>query len=228
LSTLTSLIFLRILFYIQILNFHLRTLRNNFKERLQRVLNNAPSLGNVDARPFNPREVIFFRKIYTMIRKMSQHFNRAMGLVITFIIVLSWFIITINGYKMFMISSAESMAEFKSELNFNFKFFYNLFFSEIFSRVMIFLVGTVTVFYSCQMSLFIVSYLDFSFHVKHNLSLLIFSKWTYWISHTRLSIVKVTQLLALCFRSSISKFDDRALSLKSSDYTQSIIDCWFR
>jgi 7tm Chemosensory receptor len=133
LSTIISLIFLRIVFYIQILNFHLRFLRDNFKERLHPVLDNAPLRGNVDARPFDTRGIIFLRKIYTMIRKMSQQFNRAMGLVITFIFVLSWLIITIYGYKMFMISNVESMAEFRSELNFILIFLITGSFSQKFS-----------------------------------------------------------------------------------------------
>lgn len=92
---------LKFYFYVQIVNFHLDIVRLNIRKKLQQITSATPLLQVLSAHCLNPEEVVVVRKIYTMIREMSRRVNNALGLVITFIFILSCITAIRNGYKLF-------------------------------------------------------------------------------------------------------------------------------
>ena len=98
LVTMINLIFMKFYFYWQIVHFHLKVLRDQMQRKAH------PEKSHF----ISSRDVIIFRKVFCMIREMSNRINRAMELVFAQILLLSCVSIIRDGFKLFMLVGDKS------------------------------------------------------------------------------------------------------------------------
>lgn len=103
---------IRIGFYVHIVNFHLKVLRNlitgQFAKEFQFYDNNFPSSELKVQKTFVPknnlkRKVLTLRKIFMLIKEMANHVEETMGIIVLLMLLMMITSITRNGYKIFMV-----------------------------------------------------------------------------------------------------------------------------
>jgi 7tm Chemosensory receptor len=111
-----NIIYFKFNFHVQILNFHLKALRDimerEFQHQPEYCRDEVIGFGSQEA-----RKVFVYRKIFSLTKNMADQINSSMGVVLLLIFVLPVISVTRNGYKLIMIFSGHSDESFGGKLS---------------------------------------------------------------------------------------------------------------